>query len=63
MAADPMRRAYIHVGLQSFVESSGGLFIAGFLVSQGFSNGMALAAFAGTRVHRDSTGSALSILF
>ncbi len=52
MAADPMRRVYIHVGLQSFVESSGGLFIAGFLVSQGFSNGMALAAFAGTLLAR-----------
>lgn len=52
MAADPMRRIYVHVGLQSFVESSGGLFIAGFLVAQGFSHGMALAAFAGTLLAR-----------
>ncbi|NKJ41005.1 MFS transporter [Novosphingobium sp. SG720] len=52
MAADPMRRVYLHVGLQSFVESSGGLFIAGFLVAQGFSHGMALAAFAGTLLAR-----------
>jgi len=51
-AANPMRPIYLHVGLQSFVEASGGLFVAGFLVAQGFSHALALAAFAGTLLAR-----------
>lgn len=53
-AASPMRPIYVHVGLQSFVEASGGLFVAGFLVAQGFSHALALAAFAGTLLARFS---------
>lgn len=52
MTANPMRPLYVHVGMQSFVEASGGLFIAGFLVAQGFSHALALAAFAGTLLAR-----------
>lgn len=42
----PLRRLYLHSGLQSFVEAGGGIFIAGFLVSRGFSFPVALASFA-----------------
>jgi predicted MFS family arabinose efflux permease len=42
----PLRRLYLHSGLQSFVEAGGGIFIAGFLVSRGFSFPAALASFA-----------------
>ncbi|MEO0033323.1 MAG: hypothetical protein RIS94_3081 [Pseudomonadota bacterium] len=42
----PLRRVYLHAGMQSFVEASGGIFIAGFLVSRGFSYPAALASFA-----------------
>jgi predicted MFS family arabinose efflux permease len=42
----PLRRLYTHSGLQSFVEAGGGIFIAGFLVSRGFSFPAALASFA-----------------
>ena len=41
-----MRRVYAHAGLQSFVEYSGGIFIAGFLVSQGLSYPAALVSSA-----------------
>jgi MFS family permease len=41
-----LQRVYVHSGLQSFVEASGGIFIAGFLVSRGFSYPAALASFA-----------------
>lgn len=43
---DAMRRITIHAALQSFVEASGGIFIAGFLVKQGLSYPAALASFA-----------------
>lgn len=42
----PLRRLYLHSGLQSFVEAGGGIFVAGFLVSRGFSFPAALASFA-----------------
>jgi predicted MFS family arabinose efflux permease len=42
----PLRRLYLHSGLQSFVEAGGGIFIAGLLVSRGFSFPVALASFA-----------------
>ena len=42
----PLRGLYLHSGLQSFVEAGGGIFIAGFLVSRGFSFPAALASFA-----------------
>lgn len=42
----PLHRIYLHSALQSFVEASGGIFLAGFLVSRGFSNPAALASFA-----------------
>ncbi|KPF89398.1 hypothetical protein [Novosphingobium sp. AAP93] len=42
----PIQRVYLHSGLQSFVEASGGIFIAGFLVSRGFTYPAALASFA-----------------
>lgn len=45
-ALTPLQRVYVHSGLQSFVEASGGIFIAGFLVSRGFSYPAALASFA-----------------
>lgn len=45
-AVSPLQRIYLHSGLQSFVEASGGIFIAGFLVSRGFSYPVALASFA-----------------
>lgn len=45
-ALTPLQRIYVHSGLQSFVEASGGIFIAGFLVSRGFSYSAALASFA-----------------
>ncbi|GEO00398.1 hypothetical protein NSE01_22300 [Novosphingobium sediminis] len=45
-ALTPLQRVYLHSGLQSFVEASGGIFIAGFLVSRGFSYPAALASFA-----------------
>ncbi|WP_408589595.1 MFS transporter [Novosphingobium sp.] len=44
--ADRLRPVYFHTGLQSFVEASGGIFIAGFLVSRGMSYPAALASFA-----------------
>jgi len=46
IAANAMRRIYAHAGLQSFVEASGGIFIAGFLVAQGLSYPAALASTA-----------------
>jgi MFS family permease len=46
MYLTPLRRLYLHSGLQSFVEAGGGIFVAGFLVSQGFSFPAALASFA-----------------
>lgn len=52
VAGDPMPRIYVHVGLQAFIESSGGLFIAGYLVTRGFSDALALAAFAATLLSR-----------
>lgn len=45
-AASPIRRVYAHAALQSFVEASGGLFVVGFLVTQGLSYPAALASFA-----------------
>jgi MFS family permease len=42
----PLHRLYLHSALQSFVEAGGGIFIAGFLVSRGFSFPAALASFA-----------------
>lgn len=42
----PLHRLYVHSALQSFVEAGGGIFIAGFLVSRGFSFPAALASFA-----------------
>lgn len=45
-AASPLRRVYLHAGMQSFVEAGGGIFVAGFLVSRGFSYPAALASFA-----------------
>lgn len=42
----PIQRVYVHAGLQSFVEASGGIFVAGFLVTRGFSYPAALASFA-----------------
>lgn len=42
----PLHRLYLHSGLQSFVEAGGGIFVAGFLVSRGFSFPAALACFA-----------------
>lgn len=45
-ALTPLQRVYIHSGLQSFVEASGGIFVAGFLVTRGFSYPAALASFA-----------------
>ncbi len=42
----PLHRLYIHSALQSFVEAGGGIFVAGFLVSRGFSFPAALACFA-----------------
>ncbi len=45
-AIAPIQRVYVHSGMQSFVEASGGIFIAGFLVSRGFSYPAALASFA-----------------
>lgn len=44
--AIPLRRVYLHAGMQSFVEAGGGIFVAGFLVSRGFSYPAALASFA-----------------
>jgi hypothetical protein len=41
-----IRRITAHAALQSFVEASGGIFIAGFLVRQGLSYPAALASFA-----------------
>ncbi|WP_336894882.1 MFS transporter [Novosphingobium sp.] len=46
MLLTPLRRLYLHSGLQSFVEAGGGIFVAGFLVSRGFSFPAALASFA-----------------
>jgi MFS family permease len=46
IAITPLQRVYVHSGLQSFVEASGGIFVAGFLVSRGFSYPAALASFA-----------------
>lgn len=45
-SADRLRPVYFHTGMQSFVEASGGIFIAGFLVSRGMSYPAALASFA-----------------
>ena len=45
-AITPLQRVYVHSGLPSFVEASGGIFVAGFLVSRGFSYPAALASFA-----------------
>ncbi len=45
-AITPLQRVYGHSGLQSFVEASGGIFVAGFLVTRGFSYPAALASFA-----------------
>jgi hypothetical protein len=45
-AITPLQRVYVHSGLQSFVEASGGIFVAGFLVTRGFSYPAALASFA-----------------
>ena len=42
----PLHRLYAHSALQSFVEAGGGIFLAGFLVSRGFSFPAALASFA-----------------
>jgi MFS family permease len=41
-----MQRVYVHAGLQSFVEASGGIFVAGFLVAQGLSYPAALVSTA-----------------
>ncbi|HQS69123.1 MAG: MFS transporter [Novosphingobium sp. 28-62-57] len=46
MTFTTIRRIYAHAGLQSFVEASGGLFVVGFLVTQGLSPSFALASFA-----------------
>ncbi|WP_298284596.1 MFS transporter [Novosphingobium sp.] len=46
MSFTTIRRIYAHAGLQSFVEASGGLFVVGFLVTQGLSPSFALASFA-----------------
>ena len=46
IAITPLQRVYVHSGLQSFVEASGGIFVAGFLVTRGFSYPAALASFA-----------------
>lgn len=46
MQLTAIRRIYAHTGLQSFVETSGGLFVVGFLVKQGLSPALALASFA-----------------
>lgn len=46
MALTTIRRIYAHAGLQSFVEASGGLFVVGFLVTQGLTPSFALASFA-----------------
>lgn len=46
MALTTIRRIYAHAGLQSFVETSGGLFVVGFLVKQGLTPALALASFA-----------------
>lgn len=46
MALTTIRRIYAHTALQSFVEASGGLFVAGFLVRQGLSPALALVSMA-----------------
>lgn len=46
MALTTLRRIYAHNALQSFVEASGGLFVAGFLVGQGLSPALALVSTA-----------------
>lgn len=46
MEITTIRRIYAHTALQSFVEASGGLFVAGFLVRQGLSPSLALVSTA-----------------
>ena len=46
LVATPMRRVYLHAGMQSFVEASGGIFVTGFLVAQGLSYPSALVSTA-----------------
>jgi MFS family permease len=45
-AANPLGAITLHSGLQSFAENTGGLFMTAFLVRQGVSQPLALAAFA-----------------
>ncbi len=42
----PLRAITVHSALQSFAENTGGLFMTAFLVAQGVSQPLALAAFA-----------------
>ena len=60
-AVSPLQRIYLHSGLQSFVEASRGIFIAGFLVSRGFSYPVALASFALTPPSNSDANIPLSI--
>ena len=44
--SSPLRAITVHSALQSFAENTGGLFMTAFLVAQGVSQPLALAAFA-----------------